>query len=173
VTGPQVYEVHECVKGRWSLDSVTHSKDVAIARARSRLEALRAVYAVKVLSVRHTIQGKFSEVTVYEATLDNYRFSASQAQREAVIERQRAGRAVRRLNERLPRPARPQRDFKSFVAMTKHAVYNPKRATLILLCALLVWCAIFYVARQPQTPWVFDSPAAQLPPQVRHSLPLR
>jgi hypothetical protein len=59
------YEVQKFASGRWTLDSVSDDKEVAIAMAKSLLASGRAPSGVRVMSVQSNRNGQFSQITIF------------------------------------------------------------------------------------------------------------
>lgn len=161
------YEIHKCVGGRWTLDSVSDEKDVALAMAKSLLEGGRAPSEVKVLVVQQKHDGQFSEVAIYRATIEEHRAAEIEARKQKRLSEAANGR---RRGPQAPR-LREARDFKTLMLAMKAAFFGTTTRTWVAIGLTVAWCAVFYLWRQPQTPWAFNSPAAQTTIKTRVPLP--
>ena len=155
------FEVQRRVGDRWVLDSVADDKQLAINLANSLVKGGHARHGVQVVAVLEGEDGKFSEVRVYRATPDDRRKSApgkprsrAAAQRNLRIERA----AEELLRERPLAAALPPKLGISAAWAAFRRVSWQSWASVALV---FLWCAIFYLWREPQTPWAFDSAAAQ------------
>lgn len=59
------YEVQKFANGRWTLESVSDDKEVAIAMAKSLLAGGRATSGVRVMSVQNNRAGQFTQITIF------------------------------------------------------------------------------------------------------------
>ena len=163
------FEVQRRVGDRWVLDSVADDKQLAINLANSLVKGGHARHGVQVVAVLEGEDGKFSEVRVYRATPDDRRKSApgkprsrAAAQRNLRIERA----AEELLRERpLAAPPPPKLGFSAAWAAFRRVSWQSWASVALVF----LWCAIFYLWREPQTPWAFDSAAAQHAPPVSNS----
>jgi hypothetical protein len=146
------YEIQRLSNGRWLLDSVADDKDVAIAMAQALLGSNRAPAEVRVSAVKIQLDGTFSEVSVFHATAEEKR--ASKTKSDAPAAPAPRGKGARSAAQ----PA--AKSFDLAVVKASFASLGP-RAWLLAGGFIFAWCAIFYVWHRPQTPWAFDSPAAQ------------
>ncbi len=154
------YEIQRQSNGRWLLDSVADDKDVAIAMAQALLTSNRAPAEVRVSAVQIKLDGSFSEVTVFHATAEEQRAAASKTKAgAAAVPAQRSkGKGASAAPQRAAKPL----DLAGAKLAIKASLASlGPRAWLMVGGFVFVWCAIFYVWHQPQTPWAFDSPAAQ------------
>jgi hypothetical protein len=158
----RTYEIHRNSGGRWLLDSVADEKDVAIAMATALLGGARAPSEVRVNAVQIKLDGAFSEVTIFRGTPEEQRASEADTAKARRSEDRSAGhpRMARDTQTAAPRRKRPRRDLKTTILAMKTGLANVSPRNWLAIGAVLVWCAIFYAWRQPQTPWAFDSPAA-------------
>ena len=152
------------------LDSVADARDIAVAMAKSLLDGSRPSSEVKVLAVQQKPDGEFSEVTIYQATLENYRVAEAQARKNAAT----AGdgrHGARPARAAPPQRQRAPRDIKTIAVAMKKAVFGTSRRSWVAIGLVAAWCAIFYLMRQPAAPWAFDAPAAQSTLKVRTPMP--
>lgn len=76
----RTYEVQRHTQGRWTVDTVSDDKEVAIELAKSVMSGRRPPSGVRVISVELRNDGKFSEVAIYRSTMmDQNREEASAA----------------------------------------------------------------------------------------------
>jgi hypothetical protein len=128
------YEVQKFASGRWTLDSVSDDKEVAIAMARSLLASGRATLGVRVMSVQSNRDGQFSQITIF---------------------RQAPGEEPTQMTTTLkPRtqtePARPQekRDFAHSETRADSTAEKKRFADLILALKLAVGLGVALAAFQ-------------------------
>lgn len=163
----RTYEIQRFSGGRWLLDSVGDDKKVAIAMANALMKSGRAPLGVQVMAVQRGADGEFKEVRVYRVTPDEQQGAAAAQvkaaplpKRQLRVERPRLeedaeGRLVARTAPRRRKSEFSLRDWKVLAAIG----------------FVLLWCAAFYVWRQPQTTWAFDRPEAQTTAKQRVPLP--
>lgn len=93
----RTYEVQRHSQGRWTVDTVSDDKDVAIELAKSVMNGRRPPSGVRVISVELRDDGKFSEIAIYRSTMmDQNRDEAQPA---------------RPMNEARPKRVAQTRDF--------------------------------------------------------------
>jgi hypothetical protein len=161
----RTFEIQRNAGGRWMLDTVADDKQIAINLANALLRSGRAPTGVQVVAVMETDVGRFKEVQVYRATPED------QLDRDAApprrVARPSAKMRIDRSRHEIARDARSQANqttspqLAAAVKARAAAVRRTRVATLTLIGVAIVWCSIFYLWRQPQTPWAFDSSAAQ------------
>ena len=156
------YEIQRLSNGRWLLDSVADDKDVAIAMAQGLLGSNRAPAEVRVSAVKIQLDGTFSEVVLFHATAEEQRASKSKA--DAVAAPAQRGTGARAAAQSAPK------SLDLAVVKASLGSLGP-RAWLLAGGFIFAWCAIFYVWHRPQTPWAFDSPAAQTVVKSHVSMP--
>ena len=64
---PRTYEIQRLSQGRWTVDSVSDDKEMALELAKSLMRSRRAPSAARVMSVISTESGKFSEISVWRS----------------------------------------------------------------------------------------------------------
>jgi hypothetical protein len=162
----RTFEIQRISGGRWMLDTVSDDKQIAINLANALLRSGRAPMGVQVVAVMDAGGGRFKEVQVYRATPQDQPNNDAPPARTAA----KAGAKLRidRTRREIARDARSQPanaavspQVAAAVRARQAAVRRSRVATLALIGIALVWCSIFYLWRQPQTPWAFDSSAAQ------------
>ena len=65
----RTYEVQRYSFGRWTVDTVSDDKEVAIELAKSVMSGRRPPSGVRVMAVELRDDGKFSEISVYRSTM--------------------------------------------------------------------------------------------------------
>lgn len=75
----RTYEVQRYSFGRWTVDTVSDDKDVAIEMAKSVMSGRRPPSGVRVMAVELRDDGKFSEISVYRSTMIDQARSEPQA----------------------------------------------------------------------------------------------
>lgn len=158
----RTFEIQRRSGDRWLLDSVADDKQIAINLANSLLKGGHAPLGVQVVAVLQTEDGQFREVSVYRAIPEGQRASGAprtpfQAEARPKVRIERAPQEYRRETQ-----ARAARTAPNPRATTRRA--SLPRLTWrswALIALVLAWCSLFYLWRQPQTPWAFDSAAAQ------------
>jgi hypothetical protein len=65
----RTYEVQRFSFGRWTVDTLSDDKDVAIELAKSIMSGRRPPSGVRVMAVELRDDGKFSEISVYRSTM--------------------------------------------------------------------------------------------------------
>jgi len=155
------FEVQRRVGDRWVLDSVADDKQLAINLANSLVKGGHARHGVQVVAVLEGEDGKFSEVRVYRATPDDRRKSApgKPRSRAAAQRNLRIERAAEELLRERPLAAAPPP--KLGISAAWAAFRRVSWQSWASVALVFLWCAIFYLWREPQTPWAFDSAAAQ------------
>jgi hypothetical protein len=162
------YEIHRCVGGRWTLDSVSDEKDVAMAMAKSLLESNRAPSEVKVVVVQQKHDGQFTEVAIYRATIEEHRATEMEARKQKRLSEAANGRLG--YAPQAPR-MREARNVTTLLLTMKATFFGTTTRTWIAIGLTVAWCAVFYLWHQPQAPWAFDSPAARTTVKTRVPLP--
>jgi hypothetical protein len=160
----RTYEIHRQTNGRWLLDSVADDKDVAIAMAKALLQSSRAPSEVRVAAVQIKLDGEFSEVTIFRGTPDDVRQAGAETRQPKRGAESGNAHPLRRGKDEpaaKTRASRQSLDLTRMATAMKAALVNTSPRVWLAIGGVLLWCAIFYVWRQPQTPWAFDSPAAQ------------
>lgn len=163
------FEVQRRAGDRWVLDSVADDKQLAINLANSLVKGGHARQGVQVVAVLEAEDGKFSEVRVYRATPEDRRKSgpARPRSRAAAQRNLRIERAAEELLRDRPLAAPPPPKLGLSAAWAAFRRVSWKSWASVAL--VFLWCAIFYLWREPQTPWAFDSAAAQRPAPVSNS----
>ena len=64
---PRTYEIQRLSQGRWTVDSVSDDKEMALELAKALMRSRRAPTAARVMSVISTESGKFSEISVWRS----------------------------------------------------------------------------------------------------------
>jgi len=67
----RTYEVQRHVQGRWTVDTVSDDREVALELAKEMLGAKRPPAGVRVMSVELTDSGKFSETSIFRSTMSD------------------------------------------------------------------------------------------------------
>jgi hypothetical protein len=94
----RTYEVQRYSNGRWTVDTLSDDKDVAVELAKSVMGGRRPPSGVRVMAVELRDDGKFSEVSVYRSTMiDQARTEPQPVKSKAAAE---------------PKPHNETRDFK-------------------------------------------------------------
>jgi hypothetical protein len=158
----RTFEVQRRSGDRWLLDSVADDKQIAINLANSLLKSGQARLGVQVVAVLHTEDGQFKEVRVYRATPQDQRDADSGPPRpqpgtRRKLQIDRVPEELRRESRRGAPTAKPKLGVPAAWASFRRVTWP----TWAAVGFVLAWCACFYVWRQPQTPWAFDSAAAQ------------
>ncbi len=175
----RTYEIQRLVGDRWVLDSVADAKNIAIKIAKGLLESGRAPLGVQVTSVYLTADGQFREVRIYAATPEFHK-EAVAAAHEAEIEAKRKaaqkaaadpGQPARHAHRQPAAPAKKKGDPLGAALWRQLAFRRANRLTWVAIGLAVVWSSIFLLWRQPQSPWAFDTPAAQQPMKQRPTLP--
>ena len=63
----RTYEIQRLSQGRWTVDSVSDDKEMALELAKALMRSRRAPTAARVMSVISTESGKFSEISVWRS----------------------------------------------------------------------------------------------------------
>ncbi|HKT18562.1 MAG TPA: hypothetical protein VJR47_11005 [Stellaceae bacterium] len=157
------FEVQRRVGERWLLDTVADDKQIAINLANALLKSGQGRQGVQVIAVLQTEDGHFKEVRVYRAMPDDARKTvpAARSRSRAAAQRNlRIDRAAEELKRERPlhtAAPKPKLGFSAAWAAFRRVSWQSWAAVAMVF----LWCAIFYLWRQPETPWAFDSPAAQ------------
>jgi len=164
------FEVQRRVGDRWMLDTVADDKQIAINLANALLKSGQGRQGVQVIAVLQAEDGQFKEVRVYRATPEDARKEASEGARKAPSARPRSraaaqrklriDRAAEELKRERPLRAAPPKP-KLGVSAAWAALRRVSWQSWAGVVLVFLWCAVFYLWRQPETPWAFDSSAAQ------------
>lgn len=79
----RTYEIQRLSQGRWSVDSVSDDKEMALELAKALMRSRRAPTAARVMSVIVTESGKFSEISVWRSGQPEPQREAPQAPKAA------------------------------------------------------------------------------------------
>jgi hypothetical protein len=79
----RTYEIQRLSQGRWTVDSVSDDKEMALELAKALMRSRRAPTAARVMSVIVTESGKFSEISVWRSGQPEPQREAPQAPKAA------------------------------------------------------------------------------------------
>ena len=94
----RTYEVQRHTQGRWTVDTVSDDKEVAIELAKSVMSGRRPPSGVRVISVELRDDGKFSEIAIYRSTMMDQNREEAPPARPKVETKPQSGTDVRDFN---------------------------------------------------------------------------